>query len=72
MIEVAICVLGICGWTLMIAENPISCNGQPVQGCTYFDMKLIVMDYWDACIFAHEVNEHTKAKNNVIHNGICR
>lgn len=50
-------------WTLLISESPISCNGLPADGCTYYDKKLIYLSYWDSCIFWHEVQEHALVKN---------
>ena len=72
MIEIIFCIaIANCGWTLIIAENPISCNGIPVDGCTYYYQKTIYLNYWNPCIFAHEVNEHALKYNTEIHYIIC-
>lgn len=72
MIEIIFCIaMANCGWTLIIADTPISCNGIPVDACTYYDMKAIYMEDWNPCLFMHEVNEHALQKNNVIHYGVC-
>ncbi len=68
MIEI---IILCCGVTLMIANNPISCNGIPVDGCTYYDTQTIYISYWNPCIILHEYNEHILKKNNVIHHGVC-
>lgn len=73
LIEIIICIaVANCGWSLFIAETPISCNGISVDGCTYYDMKAIYLSEWNQCIFLHEVNEHALKKNNIIHHGICQ
>jgi len=72
LIEFMICIaIANCGWTVIIAETPISCNGIPVDGCTYYDMKTIYLKEWNACILSHEINEHALKKNNIIHYGVC-
>lgn len=67
-----ICIaIANCGWTVIIAEMPISCNRVPVDGCTYYYMKTIYLKEWNSCVLLHEINEHALKKNNVIHYGIC-
>jgi hypothetical protein len=73
MIEIIFCIaIANCGWVLYIADAPITCNGTPVDGCTYYHMKVIYLKEWNSCILWHEIQEHAlKPHNNVIHYGVC-
>jgi len=72
MYEIIICIaMANCGWTVIVAENPISCNRVPVDGCTYYDAKIIYLKDWNLCVLYHEIQEHALKRNNTIHYGIC-
>jgi len=51
-----------CGWTLIISPN-LTCDGIPMDGCTYYDQKIIYLTQWDGCIFLHELSEHAQKEN---------
>ena len=57
-------------WTLLISDTPISCNGEPANGCTYYTRKTIYLSEWDPCIFWHEVQEHALQENNFNHHSV--
>lgn len=71
MIEIMFCVLfawgADCDWTLIL-DVPLG----DFAGMTFSDRKTIYMAEWNACVFAHEYNEHAlKPNNTVIHKWSC-